>query len=360
MKDILLVVIALLFPAGLFSQQNNQYTIKGEITGLKSEKVYLTYSSMGSEVKDSVLVNNGCFLFKGKVSYPIRCLISSNDRTLFIPFYLENSVITISGSIHSEIISGSKTEDEDRILKIMLKEFSSDKFFEMKSDRYKKKLAGDKMAVEKIDEEISAFQTKKIETILKFIKQYPDSYAAISPFVSAMSLEGLEYDKAFILYNSFDDSVRSSFIGKELLTELNKAIGRPAMNFTQPDVAGNLIKLSDYKGKYVLIDFWASWCGACRHENPNLLKAYNRFHEKGFEILSISLDSKKEAWLKAVHEDKLPWRQVCDLKGKQNEAALLYGIKSIPQSFLIDPNGKIVGKEFMGVALEEALEEIYK
>ncbi|MGF6846525.1 peroxiredoxin [Chitinophaga sp. W3I9] len=135
--------------------------------------------------------------------------------------------------------------------------------------------------------------------------------------------------------------------------------GKQAIEFNQPGVDGKIVKLSDYAGKYVLLDFWASWCGPCRAENPNVLKAYNTFNKKGLEILSVSLDENRAAWLKAVKADKLPWLQVSDLKGWKNEAGSKYMIQSIPENFLIDPSGKIIAKSLRGEQLYKELEKIF-
>jgi len=128
------------------------------------------------------------------------------------------------------------------------------------------------------------------------------------------------------------------------------------------DTAGKMVSLHDFRGGYVLIDFWASWCAPCRAENPNVLKAFNRFKGKGFNVLGISLDSEgnKDRWLNAVHHDQLPWTQLSDLKGWKNEAAGLYGVQAIPQNFLVSPDGKIVAKDLRGEDLEKELESIFR
>jgi peroxiredoxin len=161
------------------------------------------------------------------------------------------------------------------------------------------------------------------------------------------------------LYRGLDSSVRASYFGRKIKEVLSyaqaTAIGQPAPEFAQNSVDGKPVALSSFKGKYTLVDFWASWCGPCREENPNVVKAYHRYHPKGFAILGVSLDAKKEDWEAAIKKDKLPWTQVSDLKGWQNSAAQLYGVRGIPMNFLLDKEGKIIAKGLRGEDLEQKL-----
>ncbi|HLX67590.1 MAG TPA: TlpA disulfide reductase family protein, partial [Puia sp.] len=197
-----------------------------------------------------------------------------------------------------------------------------------------------------------------------FVKQYaadhPASYVAVEEILEYFSYNP-DADTLQHIYNGLAPEIQSSYMGKELKQILDAVlltgIGRVAPEFTQADTKGKPVALSSFKGQYVLIDFWASWCGPCRVENPNVLKAYRNFRSKGFTILGVSLDEKKDKWLAAIRQDDLPWTQVSDLKGWRNEVAVQYGVEGIPMNFLLDKEGKIVAKGLIGPNLEKQLEE---
>ena len=165
------------------------------------------------------------------------------------------------------------------------------------------------------------------------------------------------------LFETFPDELSSSnyyqLIEDRIQILESTKMGSEAPNFTQESIEGKQIELADYKGKYVLVDFWASWCGPCRKENPNIVKAYNKYHNSGFEVLGISLDDDRTNWQRAIDKDKLTWTHVSDLKGWRNEVAMLYGVNSIPHSILVDPDGIIMGNNLIGEELQEKLEEIF-
>jgi peroxiredoxin len=177
----------------------------------------------------------------------------------------------------------------------------------------------------------------------------------------------MDRDKYFDVYIDAADKAQKAWPEsdhvKEFASSVNKmkvtAIGRPAPEIALPDTTGQVVTLSSMKGKYVLVDFWAKWCGPCRDENPHVVKAYNKYKDKGFTVFGVSLDRSRQDWIKAIHEDNLTWTHVSDLKFWQSEAAKTYNITSIPFSLLLDPDGVIIAKNLRGRALDNKLAEIF-
>lgn len=213
------------------------------------------------------------------------------------------------------------------------------------------------------------------EEYQQYIKTEHDKVAALmesnSPSLAVLNLiqsNALDKDKYFDTYVRIADKFKTKWPDfpqtKTIVDYVEKlkatAIGQVAPEIELPDPNGNLVKLSSLRGKYVLIDFWAKWCGPCRQENPNVVRVYNQYKDKGFTVFGVSLDRKKEDWIQAIQQDGLTWTHVSDLKYWQSEAAKTYNISSIPFSLLLDPNGVIIDKNLRGAALEKRLAEVMK
>jgi len=204
---------------------------------------------------------------------------------------------------------------------------------------------------------------KSHEKVAELLKNEPPSLGVINLLQS----KAIDADQHFDTYMTVANKLRKewpnydhskSFI--ELVDKMKTiAIGQPAPEIALPDTTGQLVKLSSMKGKYVLVDFWAKWCGPCRQENPNVVRVYHKFKDKGFTVFGVSLDRRKEDWMRAIAEDKLTWTHVSDLKYWQSEAAKTYNITGIPFSLLLDPNGIIIAKNLRGAALDKKLAEVF-
>lgn len=357
------LVIALL-PASLLAQPNN-YLLEGKLGNWNKPAVLvIQYQADGKSIVDTCDLQNGYFKISGKMDWPAEAfaVIYHEGRHSKIinqdvaRFWLEPGKIEINSpdSLKRRVITGSKLNEEQRELAEeirLLKENNGSS-------------AGGSLTpdVPKTPGELK-LEEKAIK--LRFIKSHPNSLISLE----LLRLDyGVPYNRTMPdltvvepLFDSFTEYVKNSPQGLHyaalLKTWKTVSVGSIAPDFTQLDPDGHTVKLSDYKGKYVLVDFWASWCHPCREENPNLVKQYNLYKDKNFTILSVSIDEIDKDWLNAVKQEKLPWKQVSDLK-KHNEAYVKYGVEGIPDNFLIAPDGKIIAKSLRGDDLNKKLKEV--
>ncbi|MBN2597469.1 MAG: AhpC/TSA family protein [Marinifilaceae bacterium] len=360
-------------------ERNNGYTLTGDIEGLQNAEGYIyLYGAVqnGEQVNDSLPINNGHFVFKGYTEEPVRATIYFQSKyqvkanTIF-EFFLENSNIKITGvsdttqllSLKEGRVTGSRLQDEFTKFNEDATKFTG---FNKWQEEYMAAMA------KKDTVTIAALQNRSKECYVKydkFVEDYrknnPNSLVylyVLSAGLNPRDEQSLKDLSGKIL--SMDSDIQSSVAGKNLIKQVDFylrgfIVGKQVGDFTQIDKDEKVVKLSDYRGKYLLLDFWASWCGPCRAENPNLLKAFNKYHGKGLEIVAVSLDTKRESWLKAIAKDNLPWIQVSDLK-ERNEVANQFGVNSIPDNFLIDPNGIVIARTLRGEELDKKLSEIFK
>ncbi|MCB0408949.1 MAG: AhpC/TSA family protein [Flavobacteriales bacterium] len=341
------------------------YTINATLGGLSYQKAYLNEFKDGDMQKiDSCDIKDGHFSFSGKMDMPEVRYINFNEGKEMIALFVENSEIAISSNSlnpDSIKINGSALHTQMEGFKNDLKSY--DEKLKAIVDRY---YASVETATEEELKSIEAEYEKEDSVKIHFIEEYvtKNGTSIVSPYIVLRYLAGM-YELAELeniatkLSKEIENSVYVKDINDRIATLKKTAIGSPAPLFSMNDAEGNPISLESFKGKYVLVDFWASWCGPCRAENPNVVAAYNKFHEKGFEIFGVSLDESKDKWIEAIGKDGLTWSHVSDLKGWENEAAKLYGVQGIPFSVLIDKEGIIIAKNLRGEDLHNKLNELF-
>jgi peroxiredoxin len=215
-----------------------------------------------------------------------------------------------------------------------------------------------------IKSEYQNLNAQYMSGLKNFMKNHPKS--PVSAYILGNDLNNAAIPMADIMevVSYLDKSLETNShvvaANKRIESVRGTMVGYTATNFTQATPDGKKVSLTDFRGKYVLIDFWASWCKPCRMENPNVVAAYNRYKDKGFTVLGISMDSNRDPWLAAIQQDNLTWTHISDLKGWGNEVGKMYNVTGIPQNFLIDKEGKIIAKDLRGAQLEEKLAEIIK
>ncbi|HEX2922362.1 MAG TPA: TlpA disulfide reductase family protein [Bacteroidales bacterium] len=341
------------------------YTIKGKIEGADNITFYLQKREAGKAVIiDSAVSKKGSFTMKGgEIEYPQIVQIIAGDTKKRTSFYLENSNITIKGTLDSiqvAKVTGSKTNDEyqqflDSYTKL------ADKVVALYSEYQAAGRSGDKEKIAGIEKQAEEIENEMINLQKEFINNNPSSY--VTPSFLASLADSMEPSETEEMISKLDTALLKTqemiAVQEMLKAQKTVAIGQKAPDFTLNDVNGNPISLSSKIGsKLLLVDFWAGWCGPCRQENPNVVKVYNEFNKKGFDIFGVSLDQTKESWTKAIADDKLTWTHVSDLKYWGSEAAALYNVRAIPANFLLDETGTIIAKNLRGEELQNKVKEI--
>ncbi len=361
----LIATLAIFFACSQKADIATNFTIDGSISGFDSAYVQLK-KVVDGELKtlDSVLVSQGKFSFKDSVGMPEMYFLVFGDNRHRVGLFLDNSQITFSAnfdSLENATITGSKSHDEFKSYKDEILPFDN-----KMADLSKQYKAASEQKNEALMNQIDSSWEALDNDMNTFIKNYIGTHnkSAVAPYILSRISYGLEVNQLDSMLNLLDKSLDSSSYTinlKQRSEVLRKVeIGKQAPDFTLNDTTGNPITMSAFKGKYLLIDFWAAWCGPCRRENPNNVKLYKDFKNKGFEILGVSFDRAREDWVAAIKKDGLSWPQVSDLKFWQSEAGKLYGVSSIPHTVLLDKDGIIIAKNLRGDELRAKIAELLK
>jgi peroxiredoxin len=351
------IYILLLVPIISFGQ-TGRFTITGTVTNL-SEGTQISLSDVNNPadtIAKAKLVK-GSFILKGTVQEPNLYYLNLDAAKKKVMLFIGNDNVTVTGDASKlqEIqVAGSSTHKDF----VAFQETFNPKFQQLSA--LSAQING-KPGISQDDTLLVQYQDQ-LGIISNSINQFIGDRKAspVSPFLILVTSE-LEQDPVVIAarMNQLDSSVRNNFYGRILQEQMDKrnfgAVGTKAIEFTQNDTTGRPVSLASFRGKYVLLDFWASWCKPCRMENPNVVTAFNKFKDKNFTVLGISLDRSRDSWINAIKEDQLAWTHVSDLKFWSNDVAVKYRIESIPQNYLIDPEGKIIAKNLRGDALQSRL-----
>jgi peroxiredoxin len=370
-------IFSLLFFIPFLLSAQDRFTLLGKVGQDNSPaQAYLLYRDGKRIVTDSVKIVNGMFKFTGTIQEPVpaRLIIDhkgvgfagTTNSADMIMMYLAKGTIQVNSpdSLKRAVFPGSVINAEYNKYKTHMAGINRE--IEQINSNYNSKSGKsrkDSISLKRYEDESAAAYRRYKVLLFEFIKANPDSYVSLSVLREAAS-PVINVPVIEPVFNSLSSKLKASVAGKEFKETMEQrralSVGRYAPVFTQNDQFDKPINLSDFRGKYVLIDFWASWCMPCRAENPHVVKAYNKFKDRNFTVIGVSLDrpGKKEDWIKAIQADGLVWTQVSDLKYWDNAVAKLYGIRSVPQNFLLDKEGKIIAENLRGEDLMNKLAEL--
>jgi peroxiredoxin len=366
---IIFVFIHIVTP--LFSQ--GKFNIQGagkQILG--GDIIYLSYRNEGQYILDSTFVKNNSFRFEGTIgNTPLRASLYRNQNPTHnydffydrLSLYLEQGIVSVQSmdSLNNARVSGTAVNNTFQLLQERLAPLEKERLSIKDPDYFTEEERRDSALVNKNRRLLEVNYYKICDVQLAFAKEFSNSYVSLD-IVNNITRNNKYNHLAEIAFHLLSDSLQQlpeAEVAKESFLKKNKVcVGSIAPEFEMNDRSGRNIKLSNYRGKYLLLDFWASWCLPCRQEHPNLLALYDDFKRANFDILSVSIDSKKDKWLNAVVEDGLIWSQVSDLKANNSEVYINYGIGTIPCNFLIDPQGKVIAKDLKGQELIDKIKEV--
>lgn len=372
MKKFIITSIFLAFSSFLFSQKTNEkdgYEIRGRIAKAYKGKVYIVEKKEGKILKiDSTEVKNGMYSFKGhNISFPKMMFIQSNNEEQLAPFFLENGVISIytedpekmwwstqKGTINNEIFYKSRIDETYSIIDSVRSEFTIQQMRDGRGSYEKESIAFKRRSKKGTERARQLSQN----IVNRFNDEVISLYILRNHLAYQMSSNELDKQLSEIAPKLHNHPYMKDL--RNLLDSKKTVVGNLAPTFNIEDMNGKKIKLTAYKGKYVLLDFWASWCSPCLREIPNLKKLHAQYGGKKLEIIGISLDKEENRWRNTIKKHAMSWTQICDFNTWHGDIPVKYNVQSIPRTILIDPAGKIIAIDLRGKELDDTIEKRLK
>lgn len=384
MKKLILSLLAVTAMVSCNNVGSNEFVIEGNGTGLNDGlNVYLQkQDSTGTMIQmDTVQITNGKFTFEGKIVEPGLSFIEIDSTDSKIPFILEEGKITVAvnkDTIYKSIVGGTYSNEQLVSYSKATEKVQENvrKFQETNRSKIQTaQMTGDTAALDSLSKEYQVFQDQFKNISLKHVEDFPKSYLSLLFMKQFLNDPAFDLARATKMFENLDPSLKNTREGKNIKKTLDGvktaekkndgsttevAVGTIAPDFSAPNTEGVDTSLKSALGKLTLIDFWASWCGPCRKENPNVVALYKDFHAKGLNIIGVSLDEKADKWKEAIAKDQLTWTQISNLKGWEDPIAKRYKVEGIPATFLLDEKGVVIARDLRGDELRAKVASILK
>ena len=357
------LIFVLFLSFGNFAQKIEPrfyYSIAGNLAKDSNvKKICVEYEIVGEKTNDCAIVTGNQFNLKKEITQPTPATVSTDNAKIKpLKIFLGNADFVFN--IADEITFAGKPKIQTEFEKLIVIDNIRPNYFALYGELGKK---NDVQGLAKLSELFDSFKQTDLNIANIYFRNNPQSLLAVYAFERFAAFQS-DYSLLDDDFSRLPDWIKTTVSGKYIADKIEGAkavaLNKSAPVFSQTTSDGKRIGLESFRGKYVLLDFWASWCVPCRKENPNLVKLYEKYKSRDFEIVSVSIDEDKKAWQNASKEDGLNWINLLNTKGKPDEIGVKYGVQAVPSNFLINPNGVIIGKNLKGEELAKRLAELFK